>query len=136
MKNIGCAAQSGVEIKMKKFADSCARSRLVFIPFAFDTGGGYSASSKNFVHLICSLARGKKSNCSLPVLKRRLRNKFAVVIQKWHSYVISNRYNYLRPHSVFHPSFDRCVRFRFLVMFEYRYRYKNKKVRTPPLKKK
>ena len=104
-ENIGCVAQSGVETKMKKFAESCAHSGLVFIPFALDAGGGYSASAKNFVHLVCSLARGK-SNCPLPVLKRRLRDHFAVVIQKWHSYFISNRYNYLRPHSVFHPSFD------------------------------
>ena len=105
VNNIGCVAQSGVETKMKTFADSCTRSNLVFIPFAFDAGGGYSASANNFLQLVCTLARGK-SNCSLPVLKRRLRDIFDVFIQKWHSYFISNRINYLQPNPVFHPSFD------------------------------
>lgn len=104
-QNIGCVAQSGVEAKMKKFADSCTQSGLVFIPFALDAGGGYSKSAMNFLHLICSLAQGK-SNCSLPALKRRFRDQIAVVIQKWHSYSISNRINYTRSHPWFHRLFD------------------------------
>ena len=36
VKNIGCVAQSGVQVKMKKFAESCG---LVFVPFALDAGG-------------------------------------------------------------------------------------------------
>ena len=109
VKNIGCVAQSGVEVKMKKFADSCTQSGLVFVPFALDAGGGYSKSAMNFVHLICSLAQGK-SNCSLPVLKRRLRDQIAVVIQKWHSYSISNRINYSRSQPWFHRLFEMSPR--------------------------